>query len=44
MAYCCSETKNKEGTVAGKLMTVYVFHERWAGLSLPLQQFRNQAV
>ena len=44
MAYCCAEGKNKEATVAGKLMAVNVYHEQWGGLSLPLQPVRNQAV
>ena len=31
MADCCAERKNKEATVAGKLMAVNVYHEQWGG-------------
>ena len=44
MAYCCAERKNKEATVAGKLVAVSFYHEQWVGLSLPLQHFRIKAV
>ena len=44
MAYCCAERKNKEATVAGKLLAVNVYHEQWGVLSLPLQPVRIQAV
>ena len=37
MAYCCAERKNKEATVAGKLVAVNVYDEHWVRLSLPLQ-------
>ena len=29
MAYCCAGRKNKEATVAGKLMAVNFYHEQW---------------
>ena len=44
MAYCCAERKNKETTVAEKLIAVNVSHEKWVGLFLPLQHFRIKAV
>ena len=44
MAYCGEEMKNKEATVAGKLMSVNFYHEQFGGLSLPRQHFRSQAV
>ena len=44
IAYCCAEGRNKEATVAGKLMAVNFYHEQWGGLTLPLQHFRIQAV
>ena len=43
-AYCCAERKNKEATVAGKMVAVNVNHEQWVRLSLPLQHFRIHAV
>ena len=43
MAYCGAARKNKEATVARKLMGVNFYHEQWGGLSLP-QHFRIQAV
>ena len=44
LAYCSEGRKNKEATVAGKLMVVNFYHEQWEGLSLPLQHFRIKAV
>ena len=43
-AYCCTERKNKEATVVGKMVALNVYHEQWVRLSLPLQHFRIQAV
>ena len=31
MAYCCAERKNKEATVAGKLVAANFYHEQWVG-------------
>ena len=36
MAYCCAVQRNRESTVAGKLVAVN-FHEQWMGKSLPLE-------
>ena len=44
MAYCCAERKNKEATVAGKLVAANFYHEQWVGSSLLLQHFRIKAV
>ena len=44
MAYYCAERKNKEATVARKLIAATFFHEQLVGLSLPWQHFRIKAV
>ena len=31
VVYCCAERKNKEATVAGKLMVVNFCHDQWGG-------------
>ena len=31
MAYCCAERKNKESTVAGKLVAANLYHEQRVG-------------
>ena len=36
MGYCCARKWNKESTIAGKLVAVQFYHERFVGLSLPL--------
>ena len=44
MAHCCAERKNREATMAGKLVAVNVYDEQWVGLYLSLQHFRIRAV
>ena len=36
MAYCAHELKNKENTVAGKLVAVSIFYQQYKGVKLPL--------
>ena len=44
MAYCCPERKNKEATVAGKLMVVTFYHEQWGGAVSAAAALQIQAV
>ena len=44
MAFCCAVKRNKEATVAGKLVAVNFYHEQWVGLSLPISHVRVKAV
>lgn len=44
VTYCCVDRNNKEATVAGKLMLVKFYHERWGGLELPWKHFRINQV
>ena len=44
MAFCCAVKKNKEATVAGKLVAVNFYHEQWVGLPLPISHARVKAV
>ena len=44
IAFCCAVKRNKDATVAGKLVAVNVCHEQWVGLSLPINHVRVRAV
>ena len=44
MAFCFAVKRNKEATVAGKLVEVKFYREQWGGLSLPINHVRVRAV
>ena len=44
MAHCCAEKKNRESTVAGKLVAVNVDHEQGGAFSSPLHHSRIKVV